>query len=67
MTSCYLSSSTCIRLFAHAIRVGAYWRGFRNPATSKMEHFVAIAKTFPKKKKKTVKRSAKKEKENCGR
>ena len=43
MTSSHLSSSTCIRLFAHAIHVGAYLRGFRTPATSKTEHIVTVA------------------------
>ena len=43
MTSCRLSSRTYIRLFAHAIHVGAYLRGHRTPATSKTEHIVTIA------------------------
>ena len=34
MTSCYLLSGTCTRLFAHTIHVGAYLRGFRTPVTS---------------------------------
>ena len=45
------------KLFEHAIHVGAYWRGFRTPATSKTERFMAIADVFPKK---TLKKSAKK-------
>ena len=48
MTRCYLSSVTWIRLFVHAIHVGAYW-GFRTPALSKTEQFVTIVTTFLKK------------------
>ena len=40
----------------------------RTPAISRMEHFVTIVNAFPKKKKKkTVKKSVKKENEHCGR
>ena len=53
-----------IRLFAHAVHVGTYWRGFRTPATSKAEHFVTIAKAFSRKQE-IDKKSAEKEKEHC--
>ena len=45
----YLSSATWIRFFLYAICVSTYWRGFRTPATSKMDDFVILDNTFPKK------------------
>ena len=50
MTNRYLLSGNCIRLFAHAIHVGAYLKGFRTSVTSKTEHFVTIANAISKKK-----------------
>ena len=42
---------TWLKLFAHTVHVGVYQKGFMMPATSKIEHFLAKANIFQKKKK----------------
>ena len=50
-TSCHfykIITGISIRLLAHTIHAGTYWKEFRTPVTSKTEHFVTIVMTFQK-------------------